>query len=39
MALKILLNRLNSIQKHLFNLQSDEKNYIFNLSIYGKKLL
>ena len=27
-ALNILLNRLNSLQKHLFNLQSDEKNYI-----------
>ena len=37
-ALKILLNQLNSLQKHLLNLQSDEKNYIFNFSICRKKL-
>ena len=37
-ALKNSLNRLNSLQKYLFNLQSDEKNYIFNFSIYSKKL-
>ena len=30
-------NRLNSLQKHIFNLQSDEENYIFNFSIYSKK--
>ena len=36
--LKIFSNRLNSLQKHLFNLQTDEKNYIFNFSIYSKKL-
>ena len=32
-------NRVNSLQKHLFNLQSDEKNYIFNFSIYSKQVL
>ena len=31
-------NRLNFLQKHISNLQSDEENYIFNFSIYGKKL-
>ena len=36
--LKFFSNRLNSLQKHLLNLQSDEKNYIFNFSIYSKKL-
>ena len=36
--LKNFSNRLNSLQKHLLNLQSDEKNYIFNFSIYKKKL-
>ena len=36
--LKMFSNRLNSLQKHLLNLQSDEKNYIFNFSIYSKKL-
>ena len=36
--LKIFSNQLNSLQKHLLNLQSDEKNYIFNFSIYSKKL-
>ena len=36
--LKIFSNRLNSLQKHLLNLQIDEKNYIFNFSIYSKKL-
>ena len=36
--LKIFSNRLNSLQKHLLNLQSHEKNYIFNFSIYSKQL-
>ena len=35
--LKILSNLLNSLQNHLFNLQSDEKNYILNFSIHSKK--
>ena len=36
--LKIFSNRLNSLQKHLLNLQSHKKNYIFNFSIYSKEL-
>ena len=36
--LKIFSNRLNSLQKHILNLQSHEKNYVFNFSIYCKKL-
>ena len=37
LLLKIFSNRLNSLEKHLLNLQSHEKNYIFNFSSYSKK--
>ena len=35
--LKISLNPLKTVRKHLFNLQIDEKNNIF-FRLYGKKL-
>ena len=36
--LKNFLNRLKTLKKHLFSLQIDEKNNIFNFRFYSKKL-
>ena len=35
---KNFLNRFKTLKKHLFSLQIDEKNNIFNFRLYSKKL-